>query len=115
MCKLYHGQLTFLFFSLVRFLSSIFRFLFSDAKNLYVRLGNIDKLSKYWLLRKVEKIFHHKYEHNDKNDIAVLKLSEEVEYTKFIQPICLFHNKTFHLKNYQYCKLIGFGAHVKGF
>lgn len=56
-----------------------------------------------------EQIVHENFNHNRHNDIALLKLSQYIEYSQFIKPICLPFNDFFKSTDNLNFIVTGFG------
>lgn len=60
-----------------------------------------------------QQIIHENFNQNNHNDIALLKLDQEVKFSKFIRPICLPMSQNFNTDNLNFI-VTGFGKTESG-
>ena len=82
-----------------------------DIEHIRVTLGANNRLKNETTQQVVNVtavISHTEHQYYKKNDIALLQLSTPVNYTNYIQPICL-PSKTEELPLYSTCYTVGWG------
>ncbi|KAG5669562.1 hypothetical protein PVAND_017449 [Polypedilum vanderplanki] len=92
----------------------------NNTENYFVILGRFNisnDLETNWEKRNISKIFIHndysskRMNAKSKGDIAVLRMSNYVEFTTYIQPICFPNSKTFKEDEIVLAFVAGYGKH----